>query len=128
MTPEKAYRDLADRVEGAEAGDRDLEGVICQLVDGVPGQPTYWGNPPTPRNCVPSYTTSLDAAMTLLVEPWDHMEVYQPDHQTLGWTVHVFANANLGGQWSGFAQSHPLALVAAALRLRSHAARIGRVG
>lgn len=63
----------------------------------------------------------LNAAMMILPDEWDHMEVYRPDYQTLGWTVHVMYNANLKRtQFLGFAQSHELALVAASLRARAH--------
>lgn len=73
---------------------------------------------------IPTYTASLDAAMTLVPERWDHMEVYRPDHQTLGWTVYLKPNANIGGgPWEAFAASFPLALTCAAIR--AHAALAG---
>lgn len=66
------------------------------------------------------YSRSLDAAMLLAGDEWDHMEVYRPDHQDLGWTVHLLPNANRGSVgFAGFARTHALALCAAALRARS---------
>jgi len=62
-----------------------------------------------------------DAAMLLVPDNWDHMEVYRPDHQTLGWTVYVMYNVNVDHTViSGCAQSYPLAILAAALRARAH--------
>lgn len=63
-------------------------------------------------------TSSLDVAMKLVPErSWGHLEVYRPDHQTLGWTVYLMPNSNLSRDgFKGFAATYPLALTAAALR------------
>lgn len=118
--------ELAARCEAAEGPDRELDEAIFVLVNPPPKgwRHSGWPDPHNPASViysVPAYTASLDAAMTLVLEGcWDHMEVYWPDHQMLGWTVHLLPNANLRrGEYSGFAQSHALALCAASLRARA---------
>jgi hypothetical protein len=71
---------------------------------------------------IPRYTASIDAAMSLLTDKgWDRMEVYRPDFQTLGWTVHLEPRNGDDSfkTVSGFAPTFPLALLAAALRART---------
>ena len=64
-------------------------------------------------------TSSLDAARKIW-DRWDHAEVYRPDHETLGWTVHLFENANVSRyQHTGFAATEELAWLAAALYARA---------
>lgn len=61
-------------------------------------------------------TSSLDAARKIW-DRWDHAEVYRPDHETLGWTVHLFENANVSRyQHTGFAATEELVAVAEAMR------------
>ena len=72
------------------------------------------------RSGIPSYTTTLDGAMTLVPSLYGQIEAYAPDHNTLGWTVHLSCDANRHiSNRSAFAQSYPLALCAAALRARA---------
>ncbi len=128
---------LAERVEAATGADRELDALIYaeQLGGGewrdnvlhVPSMKLRIGSiDPGERSrnftCwfeqTPRYTASLDAAMTLVPEgALDHAEIYAPDHQTLGWTFRLMANANFQRPAAtGFAATLPLALVAAALR------------
>jgi hypothetical protein len=102
--------DLASRVEGATGPNFALETEIAYAL-GLPLE-----------GLAKPYTASLDAAMTLVPErSWNHMEVYKPDHQALGWTVHLVPDDNLPvGSFYGFAQSYALALAAAALRAHAH--------
>lgn len=113
---------LAERVEKATGPDRELDALIAEAAGWSDvwyrdGMAEGWAPGGVCEAGVPHYTASLDAAMSLVPEGWDHMEVYRPDHQTLGWTVHLKPNANIGREgWTGFAQSYALAVVAAALR------------
>lgn len=128
---------LADRVEKLTGPDREVDAEIaltCGIVRERDGNCFYGhkdysslvlerdyydieGSAPE----LPAYTASIGPAMSLLPDEWDHMEVYRPDYQALGWTVHVMYNANIDrAQIKGFAQSHELALVAASLRARAH--------
>jgi len=62
----------------------------------------------------------IDAAMMLVPAKYGQYEVYAPDYNTLGWTVHLAWDRNLHLEsQSGFAASYALALCAAALRARA---------
>ena len=103
---------LADRVEKLSGPCRETDAAIWNACEA-------WL---TSDHLCPHFTRSIDAAMTLVPEgSWDHMEVYRPDFQTLGWTVHLLANGNFNEAKpsEGFGQSWPLALTAAALRPRA---------
>lgn len=120
--------ELAARVEGLTGPDREVDALIWLHLPEQAGHAWKHNGDKEAHarqiagvSFVPRYTASIGPAMSLLPDDWDHMEVYRPDYQTLGWTVHVMYNANIDrGQITGFAQSHELALVAACLRARAH--------
>lgn len=121
--PDKAkLLELAALAEAASGPDRELDLDIATAVRRTPFLPRWSGQ--TRALQAKAYTASLDAAMTLVPEgAWDHMEVYKPDHQSLGWTVHLLPNANLPRHHgTGFAASWALAICASALR--AHAALV----
>lgn len=135
MSEAERIAELADRVEALSGPDRKVDCLIADAVDawpegwikhlpGMEGATWAYHNPAHNGEWMeaPAYTASLDAAMTLVPEgSWDHMEVFKPDHQTLGWTVHLLANGNFRDRPNhvGFAATHVLALCAAALRARN---------
>jgi len=140
MTPENAYRDLADRVEGATGPDRGLDCAIADAVGAWPegwvkhlpgmGAPFAYHNPNGGAEWMeaPAYTSSIDEALTLVPLRTDdgnytwaagdcHENEYdswacitEPPERSADFTAHAATPA----------------LTAAALR--AHAARIGRVG
>lgn len=121
MTRKDELRALADRVEALTEPDRQIDCKIenalgLAVFDRDPriiyGDADYSRREPKP------FTASLDAAMTLVPEGWDHMEVYSPDHQTLVWTAYFLPNGNLANRWTGHGsgQTYALAICAAALR------------
>lgn len=101
---------LAQRCEDARGSDLLLgREVLLACGQGYVSPLNHWRNP----------TGSIEAAMELLPAGWDHMELYAPDHQTLGWTVIIKRNANFNGPtWEGFGQTRALAMTAAMLRTR----------
>lgn len=130
---------LADRCEKATGPDRLLDAQIAAIVrlEKVPHWAANWtgewmpteqgsvvlmegDGKPGPHFMAREYTASLDAAMALVPDAaMDHAEIYRPDHQSLGWSVYLMANANvLRPSCEGFAPTLPLALCAAALRAR----------
>lgn len=122
--------DLAERCEKASGPDRELEWRIAEAIGvGEWRQSTVW--PPfMPGSkidkAIPAYTASLDAAMTLVPDQHSYgIEAYTPDHNTLGWTVHLLLDANILGRGvSAFATTFSLALCAAALKARARAAEV----
>ena len=108
---------LASEVEAASAPDRRLDYAIMTATV-LTGHAYLWD----PNDQSHRYTASLDAAMTLVPEQYSFgVEAYSPDHNTLGWTVHLLFDANLKKpDISAFAPTFPLALCAAALRARAH--------
>jgi hypothetical protein len=124
MTRAETLEALARRCAAVEAGrevDRDIA-----LAFGLYDRPEELGCFVDPAKAVvsgggqtwapPCFTTSLDAAMSLMPEGWDRLEVYTPDYQTLGWTVYILPAAGRLVEGKGFAQSYAAALTAACLR------------
>lgn len=111
--------DLADKIEGLEAPCREMNEQICLAI----GRPLTVSD-----DCfdyidnVPPYTSSLDAAMTLVPEGWEWMmegeetERHFPPSQWL-------YKAHLGDKITSEGSTPALALCAAALRARSEAIR-----
>jgi hypothetical protein len=121
---------LAERVEAASGPDRDLDTEILWHVDRRRFTCGYWnaasGLPrelevmPSPKGglgwigaqcSAPAYTTSIDAAMTLVPEGYDWII----GHTNGGLTIH----AEVGDRQQWFANTPALALTAAALRARA---------
>jgi hypothetical protein len=77
------YIDLAERCEAADGGDAELSEAIAVAMGWKRIRPDgleyhYWYNPAGEREDYPCYTTSLDAAMTLLPEGWGVTYVSHP--------------------------------------------------
>ncbi|MES3042651.1 hypothetical protein [Sphingomonas faeni] len=134
--------ELAVRCEAATGADRELD---CLIWAEVTEQKVVWtggdghllvigdsaigsidpgkhsrnfscNRQPTGPGSIPAYTGSLEAGRSIW-DDWDHCEVYRPDHQTLGWTVHMYGNANAWrGSVDGFAPTEAAAWTAASLR------------
>jgi len=109
-----------------EEGDGDFATALYDAWDAICGQdPSFRRNAERSVERYASMVTNgayLDAAMMLV--PWglSHMEVYTPDHQSLGWTVHLVParrDPPPFTQASGFALKHEAALISAALRARA---------
>jgi len=97
--------DLAERVEAAKGGNYDLGVEIATACD----METPWGNP----------LASLDAAMSLVDMPFDHIEAIPPRGDYTGWTVHIIPpSRGLSNLWTGYAPTYEAALTAASLRAR----------
>jgi hypothetical protein len=116
-------KSLADRCEAATCGSRELDAAIARAVRHQPvglSSVTFPHDPTTERFA--RYTTSLDAAMTLVEQPpedlgeyvslslWDSSGVY-PEH--------VRATAWVRGAARVYAATPALAICAAALRARA---------
>ena len=114
--------DLADRCEAADAPKllelNALNGDILRALGwSSDGRDAFdpQGNRAT---AIPNLVSSVDGAR-LIWDGWDHCEVYKPDHQTLGWTAHLYSNANVWqGSTDGYAATEALAWTAASLRAR----------
>lgn len=131
--------ELAERCEQAKASSPELDAQICAAARVVASKDWQWAyNYPDwegradgrvylekggPSFSAPSYTSSIDAAMTLVpdgvgdsiseeikVELWGSHGVYPP---------HVRASAWVMGARRTYAATMPLALCAAALRRRA---------
>jgi hypothetical protein len=137
---------LAERVEAATGPDRGLDVAIAVVVDwkwpdwepdeaSARGQAEKHGLPwlvdraangmNSAWRGIPAYTSSLDAAMTLVPERWkpvidltiepNRAELYPPDYDSNDWTLKETAR--------GWAAMPALALTAAALRARDSGSR-----
>lgn len=125
--------ELANRVEQASGPDRELDGAIevelrrvrafeVGLTEKTRAKWQHNRGTVFDGNTgydAPRFTGALEAGRAIWGK-WDHAEVYRPDHETLGWTVHLFENANLSrDQHTGFAATEELAWLAAALYARA---------
>lgn len=100
--------ELADRVEGASGPDRELDEHIKRTVEGWHAKARF-DNPPT-------YTASLDAAMSLVPEGvWFHLSDYRKGLGETGAEAHLYGRS---ADWKAEAATPALALTAAALRAR----------
>jgi hypothetical protein len=121
---------LAERVEGLTGACRETDAKVALAVgyktwpDGY-GEGNEWESPTGERlkrvhgfgAQPPAFTASLDAAMTLVPEGWGGMEIYAPDADQDGYTVHI--SDEMRGSTAGFAKTLAAALTAAALRARA---------
>ncbi len=132
--------ELIEALERAEVGSREMDGEIWWLVDrpaagcmfrnaatGLPG-PLPDKIPPglgrlAVQNNAPAFTTSLDAALTLVPEGWT-LVIARPGHNhgvlVAQWRAEIPRPISSGGgpPWIAFAPTPALALVIAALRAR----------
>jgi hypothetical protein len=136
MTKASALTALADRVEGASGPDRELDDAIytaivggclhtpvVKMVEVEPGErepmtvcnKCFTTAVGVPRHC---YTTSLDAALTLVPEGWFPW-VGKNRGSTPEWSSDIRAPTGGYGVEADAATS-ALALTAAALRARAH--------
>lgn len=121
-----ALLELAARCEAATGADRELDMDIAEAIMG-PVRDGYWSERKArfasgeyPLDAPKFFTSPLDAAMMLVPAKYGQYEIYSPDHNTLGWTVHLACDGNLHLEsQSGFATSYALALCAAALRAQA---------
>jgi len=128
--------DLVGRIEEAERASGDLNSDVYELLgyDVIrTARPTLRGRGPAWRfkgcgplgfaerwQCQSNFTGSIDAAMKLMPRGWDSVQAYQPDHQSLCWSVHIRQNANISRViLMGSGGTFALALTAAALRARA---------
>jgi hypothetical protein len=130
--------ELADRCENATGPDRELDAIICAALDGYTGveERSGWivavGKPFTERSLgridpgehsrnftpqhhdTPTFTASLDAAITLVPEGWVECYLRRFDDTAL-----ADCYQSGGGKTTGEAATPPLALCAASLRARA---------
>lgn len=121
-------KDLMTRIEAAECGSRELDCLIAANIglhiDGcplsIPAMLERFGIQSLVEmseaytsvlKTIPRYTSSLDAALTLVPEGWD-WAVFRTNG---GLTVHAWC----GSRDDVFAETPALALCAAALKARS---------
>lgn len=140
--------ELADRIEALDGPDREIDTEIA-VIDGYclhknttrSGAPTdnvfdcddcgadSWGNRSKNgkdqrlHDPVPSFTTSVDAALTLVPDGWNHGHRYSTKKQTAqAWCEFIpavpFGPEELLTTHSGKCSSPALAICAAALRAR----------
>lgn len=115
---------LAGKVEALAGPDRDVDALIAPLQ----GLRIVEEGHPLGRCCYdengilvvfPSYTRSLDAAMSLLDPSWFfHLSRFSPECDGRG-QAHVYPNRGLGDDYESEAATPALALTAAALRARA---------
>ena len=105
--------DLAARCEQAEGPSRALDRAIAAALQ----DDEHERSGTCPPLYVRPYTSSLDAALTLIPKTYGQWEIYAPDHNTLCWTAHLSRDANLRvATETGCANSLALAFCAAAIR------------
>ena len=97
---------LSDRIEAASAGSRELDAEIA----GTDATTVMWHD----EEETPRYTTSLDAAMTLV--PEGALMAVRTYAEPGVYPAHVRASAWVQGSPRCFAATPALALCAAALR------------
>lgn len=98
---------LAERVEAAEGPDRELDREICLAL-----RSGRWISP----GAVPAYTSSLDAAMTLVPEGCGIAIFW--------FSLDRIAEAQVGGDRKMKGATTALALTAAALRARASSSEL----
>ena len=136
---------IIDKLERADGPDREMDAEIAKAVGmclhpnktrtGVQSDTGFdcddcgadsWGNRSNDgfnrrlSDSCPAYTASIDAAMTLVPEGWElHSLMRQPYGKTAVWLGRGEALGELS-EWVGTeAKTRPLAVAAAALRVRS---------
>lgn len=121
---------LIERIEAATEGSRELDGCIFIAVnippekvgriDQIDGCVGWWpkGAPYVSAIEVPRYSTSIDAALTLLPEGWSILSAWNGRDAIC--TVHLKPLGDPTGLWppASKAKSQALALLAAILRAR----------
>jgi len=123
MTKADELNALADRVE-REDESRKLDDAIWETIEGRPsyilGHPFKNGNPPRrTRLPIPAYTTSLDAAVTLVPEGW-HVDVHDWRwSEEPCWAVAIQRVSGTYTSISVKAKTEAMARVSAALRARA---------
>jgi len=106
--------DLIARLEAAAEGSRELDVEIQRHRTGHPDDHWYELNGKWARNeCPPRYTTSLDAALTLVPEGWFVRKLAEYED---GWTCTLIKGAR--NENGASAATPALALCIAALRAR----------
>lgn len=124
--------ELIARLENATAGSRELDAAICWIAKPYPqvaGKPEWRQLPHGPQQHVPTvaprYTTSLDAALALIPENWTRGLLTWPgyDNGTLKSKtkaeLHSVFSSGGGPREIGYAETLPLAICIAALKVRS---------
>jgi len=136
--------ELAGRCEAASGPDRDIDGwIYCAMnpdevtvVDHLPGRfprkaimgsasivmERIGGFDGAQYLCAPEYTTSLDAAMTLVPEGWTYLNIEICARDLPGQHARVSLERLVGDddqREHGYAKKVALALCAAALRARA---------
>ena len=97
--------ELIARIEAASGGSRELDWEI-HLRDGLDGVGAYGAHP--------YYTSSIDAALTLVPDGFD----WTLGHTNGGLTIHAEVGGR-GDEYLRFGATPALALCAAALRARA---------
>jgi hypothetical protein len=127
MTRSAKLLALAERVKKATGSDRELDGLIWKALFPVTCAFARMGGLSPGANPPPDFTSSLDAAMTLVPEGWHVMEMGEgpditprPQNFEYGGTAYVnlhYTNRGLLHNVAyGTAVNLPLALTAASLR------------
>ena len=135
QTPAGVLRELALRCEAATVPDRALDAEINVAVRGFPEKAYQQKNGMRPKGTpdldrmefvrqwgVSGFTSSLDAALTLVPEGWRVSDLHQLD--VGGWTVLLWFGPGSGvciNPPTGRANTSAPALTAAALRARAQA-------
>ncbi len=105
---------LIEKLEAATEGSRELDLKIGQATHrGMRGRvPNYWADNLRLMGQLPEYTTSIDAALTLVPEGTEWILLTVPEEGGYG--------AGVGeSMWNSFALTPALAICIAALRARA---------
>jgi len=119
MTQNKA---LIQRLQEAMEGSRELDCAIARAFDWTYNRDVeYCWRPPSESalkvsfQSIPAFSTSIDAAMTLVPEGfWLHLSSFTSDIPERG-SVHLYGNRGLGDDYPADAATPALALCIAAL-------------
>lgn len=111
---------LAQRIESADCGSRELDTEIAQAV-GFDFQPEFGG---AITRSPPAYSTSLDAAMTL-VPDLGGIDGQRFDLFNFARCAAARVYSDEDADYKATAKTAPLALCAAALKSRAHAEKGG---
>lgn len=105
--------DLIARLEAAEGPDRELDGDIAIMM-----RPGFYPNRDIAQKDAPRYSSSIDAALTLVPEGYGRLDIMIIENG------HTYVSRDVGSEYDAEGKIPPLAICIAALKARAQTARI----